>query len=289
MNRETAVFSSTGSTGQALHAAAREARCAVICGVPGMGKSLLLREQARIATDLGRPVHRLQWDIARQPFERGDILARYPEIEGSTHPVIRRAAGIWVRRAVAQWWSTHEDGADLLLIEAPLVGARFIELARQGSDAAEACLASPTTRFLVPVPSREVRAAIQAARVSDTAAPQHERDTASAIPVLVDVLWQEVVAAARALELAEGDHRPDNQHEYSPALYAALFHQVLRHRHNAVVPVTEIVAAPGSPHAHTQASHELAPQDSEVSALIAAAEAEGVTEVLRASEAWHLL
>lgn len=290
MTRDTAVFSARGDTATALQATAQHARCVVICGVPGMGKSLLLREQARIATDLGRTVHRLQWDIARQSFERSDILARYPEIEGSTHPVIRRAAGLWVRRAVAHWWSTHQGAAHLLLIEAPLVGARFMELARQESDAAEACLASPATTFLVPVPSREVRVAIQAARVSDSAAPVHERDAASAIPVLVDVLWQEVVTAAQALTIAcEPEKHPDGTQRYSPELYAALFHQILRHRHVAQVPVTQIVTAPGSPHAHAHASPELAPEDSEVSALIAAAEAEGVTEVLHASENWYLL
>jgi hypothetical protein len=29
-----------------------------------------------MAAGLGRTVHRLQWDIARQPFDRADILAR---------------------------------------------------------------------------------------------------------------------------------------------------------------------------------------------------------------------
>jgi hypothetical protein len=193
-----------------------------------------------------------------------------------------------VRRAIARWWSTHEDAEDtghLLLIEAPLVGARFIELARQESDAAEACLASPETCFLVPVPSREVRAAIQAARVSDTAAPRHERDTASAIPVLVDALWQEVLTAARALALPEAGSSQD----YSPELYTAIFRQILRHRHVQEVPVTEVITAPGSPHEHPGASHELAPADTEVSAFIAAAEAEGAAEVIRASEDWYRL
>lgn len=286
MSRDTpSVFRAGGSVDQALRATARDARCAVICGVPGMGKSLLLREQARIAAELGRSVHRLQWDIARQPFERADILARYPEIEGSTHPVIRRAAGLWVRRAVAQWWSTHEGAghSDLLLIEAPLVGARFIELARQESDTAEACLASPATAFLIPVPSGEVRAAIQAARVSDTTAAEPERDTASAIPVLVDALWQEVLTAARALALPEADRSQD----YSPALYGALCRQVLRHRHVQEVPVTEVIATPGSPHSHAQPTQALAPAGSEVSALIAAAEAGGVEQLVRASAAWY--
>jgi hypothetical protein len=288
MSPETAAFSPGGSAGQALEAAARQARCAVICGVPGMGKSLLLRELGRIAAELGRTVHRLQWDVARQSFEWADILARYPEIEGSTHPVIRRAAGLWVRYAVSRWWENHPQEQHLLLIEAPLVGGRFIELARQEQDTAETPLASPATSFLVPVPSTEVRAAIQAARVSDTAAPRHARDAASAIPVLVDVLWEEVAGAARALGLPEAAAGPEPS-AYSPDLYGALFRQVLRHRHIVEVPVTEIVPEPGSPHEHARQSQELAPEDAEVSSLIGEAEAEGVAQVVSACEAWYRL
>jgi hypothetical protein len=250
-----------------------------------MGKSLLLRELARIATAHSRTVHRLQWDIARAPFDRADILARYPEVEGSTHPVIRRAAGLWVRRAVARWWDTHTGSEPLLLIEAPLVGGRFIELARPENDDAEACLASSATCFLVPVPSREVRAAIEAARVRDTAAPGHARDTASAIPILVDALWQEVVVAAVALSLPGAIA----SREYSPDLYATLHRQVLRHRHVQEVPVTEVIASPGSPHAHSGASLELAPAPAEVSTLIEEAEAEGIAAVAGASERWYRL
>jgi hypothetical protein len=285
MTIDSSVFSPGSATYHALSATAVQARCAVICGVPGMGKSLLLRDQGLIAHGLGRTIHRLQWDVARQPFERADILARYPEVQGSTHPVIRRAAGLWVRRAVARWFEGHEGGEHLLLIEAPLVGARFIELAQVRSDAAETHLASETTRFLVPIPSREVRAAVEAARKSESAAPRHARDAASAIPVMVDALWQEVVETARALALPEAGE----DQAYSPALYAALYRHVLRHRHVLEVPVTEVLAAPGSPHSHPLASAELAPQPSEVSALIDEADAAGATEVVRASERWYRL
>jgi hypothetical protein len=285
MTSDTSVFSPGSTTYQALRATAAQARCAVICGVPGMGKSLLLRDQALIAHGQGRAIHRLQWDVARQPFERADILARYPEVHGSTHPVIRRAAGLWVRRAVARWFETHEGGEHLLLIEAPLVGARFIELAQVWNDDAETHLAGATTRFLVPVPSREVRAAVEAARRAESAAPRHALDTASAIPVVVDALWQEVVDAARALALPEAGE----DQAYSPALYEALYRHVLRHRHVLEVPVTEVLAAPGSPHSHALASAELAPPASEVSALIDEAEAAGVMEVVRASERWYAL
>jgi hypothetical protein len=284
MTTSDTLFPPSSCAHRTLHEVAHAARCAVICGVPGMGKSLLLREQALLARAQGRTVHRLQWDVARQPFERPSILARYAEIEGSTHPVIRRAAGLWVRRAVARWFEGHPDAGHLLLIEAPLVGARFIELARLENDAAETLLAGERTSFLVPVPSREVRAAIEAARGTEMAAPRHARDAANAIPVVVDALWQEVVAAARALALPGTESC-----EYSPGLYAALYGHVLRHRHVREVPVTEVITSAGSPHEHSGPSAELAPRADEVSALIEEAEAAGVEAVVRASEAWYRL
>ena len=250
-----------------------------------MGKSLLLREQAILAHEHRRTVHRLQWDIARQPFERADILARYPEIEGSTHPVIRRAAGIWVRQAVASWFRTHEDPGHLLLVEAPLVGARFIELARVQADPAESYLAADTTSFLVPVPSREVRAVIEAARVRQSTTPEHAQDAANAIPVVLQALWRAVVQAAHDLGLTAA---PEGS-EYSPELYAALYCHVLRHRHVSAVPISEVVSLAGSPHFLEQPTSELRPASSEITSLIEEAAGVGVDEVLRASEVWYQL
>lgn len=273
------VFPPESGAHRALHEAAAQARCVVICGVPGMGKSLLLREQALIAEQHGRTVHRLQWDVARQPFERAEILARYPEIEGSTHPVIRRAAGLWVRRAVASWFDTHRE-AHLLLIEAPLVGGRFIELARVQEDAAEALLAARTTRFLVPVPAPHVRAAIEAARAQEMAQPRHARDAASALPVVVDALWQAVLDAARELKLSAGSSG------YAPELYAAVYAQVLRHRHVTPVAIDEVVSVASSPHA-LEHPRELTPSDP--ASLIEEAESAGIDAIARCCEAWYRL
>lgn len=271
---------------QTLRAQGEQARCVVICGIPGTGKSLLLREQAILALAQGRTVHRLQWDVARQPFERPEILSQYPQIEGSTHPVIRRAAGLWVRRAVAGWFEQHPDADHLLLIEAPLVGGRFIEVAQVHPDAAEPHLAARTSAFLVPVPSREVRAAIEAARRQEIADPRHARDAANAIPVLVDRLWQAVVAAARDLGLPACA-----EEAYSPALYAALYGHVLRHRHLEPVPIDQVVRVSGSPHALETPTRELKPDDAEVPALMEAATAASpaaLQDLLLACETrWH--
>jgi hypothetical protein len=286
MTRAICLFPPESPACRALQAAAERARCVVICGIPGTGKSLLLREQAILADAQGRTVHRLQWDVARQPFDRPDILKRYPEIDGSTHPVIRQAAGLWVRGAIAGWFQQQSDPGQLLLIEAPLVGARFIELAQVMQDDAEPHLAASTTVYLVPVPSREVRAAIEAARVREIAQPRHARDAANAIPALVDRLWLAVVGAARDLKLpgaAAGD-------EYSPELYADLYRHVLRHRHVSAVPIDEIVPSSGSPHELERPTPEVAPHDAEVTSLMQEAAPGSPAEehaILHACNAWY--
>ena len=70
-------------------AAAALERMVFFSGLPGVGKSLFIRELARVAHALGRNVHLLQWDVVRPAFESRAILARYPERDGATHPVLR--------------------------------------------------------------------------------------------------------------------------------------------------------------------------------------------------------
>ncbi len=261
----------------------RESRIVATCGIPGAGKSLMMREQVLIARTLGRRVHRLQWDVARQAFEQPAILARYPEIGGSTHPVIRRAAGLWLRDAIFRWCDENVRDEHLLLIEAPLVGGRFIELAQVEADAVEPILALPTTRFLVPQPSREVRAAIEAARAAEIEKPRHARDAANAVPALVDELWNAVLAAADALAIPRDRHVPG----YSPELYFALYQRLLHHRHVLAVPVTEVFPDRGSPHSLKGDEADLAPSADIAVKLIHAVEAMGVERAIRSAERWY--
>lgn len=260
----------------------RKSRIVATCGIPGAGKSLLMREQVLLARALGRRVHRLQWDVARQAFEQPAILARYPEIGGSTHPVIRRAAGLWLRDAIFKWCEANGGDEHVLLIEAPLVGGRFIELARVEPDALEPILTLSTTRFLVPQPSREVRAAIEAARAAEIERPRHARDAANAVPTLVDELWKAVLQAADSLAIPF-DKRADG---YSPELYFALYQRLLHHRRVAAVPVTEIFPDRGSPHSLSGDVSDLAPTADSAVDLIRAVEAAGVERAMHSAERW---
>src|SRR6185295_13668768 len=130
-----------------LDALAREARLVFFAGLPGTGKSLLIHQLAHLAHARGRRIHLLQWDVARPVFEASEAGRRYPQDHGVTHGVIRLAVGRWL-----------------------------IELARPIPDDAEALLTSPETTFVIPVPSRELRAHLEEQRARRTSAPLHPRE-----------------------------------------------------------------------------------------------------------------
>lgn len=266
-----------------LEQAAADARIVVFCGIPGVGKSLLLREQHALALQRGRRVSRLQWDISRQAFEIPAILSRYPEEDGSTHVVIRRAAGLWVRAAIEHWHRIHPSLNDLLLVEAPLVGGRFSELARAAADAAEPLLNAAHTRFFVPTPTSQVRLAIEAARRAETQNHRHARDRANASPQLVDALWREVAATAARMRLGSEDAAAT----YSPELYFSLYQTVLRHRRVSRLAIDRVVADQGSPHDLHAATEELAPSAEEVQQAISVTATQDLAALAEQTARWY--
>lgn len=197
-------------------------------GLPGTGKSLLIHQLAHLARAAGRTVHLLQWDTARPCFEACEAGARHPVVDGVTRPAIRRAVGLWVRRAVLDWARGHPGDEHLLLGETPLVGGRFIELARPEDDATEPLLAGTATRFVVPVPSREVRRFLEEERARRAARPLHDREREDAPPAVLHALWRELAGVAAALSLAPPP--PGTDAPYDPAVYQRVYERLLRHR-----------------------------------------------------------
>ena len=257
-----------------LRELARAHRMLFIAGLPGVGKSLLLRELAEAAHGYGRAIHLLQWDVARRPFDVPALLARYPEVDGITHAVLRKAAGLWARDAVAAWASKHADDGALLAGETPLIGHRFVELARPAADAAEAALRSSSTHFLVPVPTVEVRRAIEAARAATTASPRHERERADAVPDVLRVLWGQLLDAAAQLAAERGGVSPVDV-GYDPDTYLAVYTEALRQRNWEPLPV-QVALPPQSRSVYAVDAPivDLAPTDAEAEAYVARVERE---------------
>ena len=208
-------------------------------GLPGVGKSLLLQQLTLVAIDAGRPVHLLQWDTARQPFETPE----YPLEQGATHPLVIKAVGSWLRTALVEWEAAHRQSNTMLIGELPLIGGRLMEIARPAGDEAEKLLTDRRTQFVLPLPSRAVRAIIEARRESTIANPQHENESQDASPDLLRALWGDLHRVALQLGLTDA---AEEEPPYSPQVYAAVYRHLLRHRHVISLPLNEPLQPAGS-------------------------------------------
>jgi hypothetical protein len=260
---------------------AEGARLVFLAGLPGTGKSLIAHQIVHLARAAGRTVHLLQWDVARPVFEAIPAGQRYPQDDGVTHPLIRKAAGLWARRAVAAW-DRREPAGHLLVGETPLVGNRFIELARPADDEAERALGAPTCCFAVPVPSREIRALIEAERERRAVAPVHPREREDAPPHVLRALWHELAAAALADVDPGGtappspppSGRPDARPPWDPDVYARVYRRLLRHRRVVLVAMgTRLPTARLSVYDFAAPPPDLVPEPGEATVIIREAEA----------------
>ena len=242
-------------------------RLVFFAGLPGTGKSLLVHQLAHLAAGAGRSVHLLQWDVARPMFEASPAGRRYPLTDGVTHPVIRKAAGLWVRQALAGWDARCSGPEHMLIGETPFVGSRFIELARRAEDRAEALLTSTSCRFVLPVPSREVRRFIEAERERRSASPRHSREREDAPPPVLRDSWRELAAVSARLGIGgSGD-------DYDPVVYQRVYETILRHRSLEIVALDAILPTGAlSVYDFAVAPPNLAPTEDEAAAFITSAE-----------------
>jgi hypothetical protein len=271
-----------------LAALARDARMVFFAGLPGTGKSLLIRELAHLAHARGRRIHLLQWDVARPVFEASEAGRPYPQANGITHGLIRLAAGRWARAAVARWHAAQAGPEPLLIGETPFIGHRFIELARPERDAAEPVLAAPFTRFAIPVPSRALRRHLEAERERRTREPVHPREREDAPPHVLGALWKDVAAAAVALGLV--DHALSAGSAYDPAVYQGVYERLLGHRHPVVLAVdTRFPVAGVSAYDVRVPAPDVLPAPDEVARFIREVEARhaGPADIQREIDAWH--
>jgi hypothetical protein len=266
-----------------LHEAARSRRCIFFAGLPGVGKSLLLQQQVLLAHAAGRVVHLLQWDVARGAFETPALLARYPEVDGVTHAAIRRGVGLWVREAVRQWHEGHRGAEHLLIGETPLVGNRLVELAQVHADALEPLLADrERTLFFIPVPTSDVRQAIERSREHELASPRHERETANASLGVLASLWRELERAAASVGAPSG-----GPGEYDPDLYLEVYRRLLRHRQSRALPIERVLPVSTSPHELDLIESELRADEDDVARIATAIASYPSAELERDVAGWY--
>jgi hypothetical protein len=243
-------------------------RLAFFAGLPGTGKSLLIHQTAHLAHAAGREIHLLQWDVVRPLFEASPAGARHPIRDGVTDNVIRKAVGVWARDALGRWHRRHPEPRHLLIGETPLVGNRLIELARRADDDAEALLTATSCRFLIPVPSREVRRFLEAERDRRINHPTHDREREDAPPHVLRALWGQLVDAGRALGVGPAGG-PCAAPPYDPGLYERVYRLALQHRHAETLTVDTLLPNQGlSVYAFAIPTHDIVPGRDETDRFI---------------------
>jgi hypothetical protein len=240
-------------------------RLVFMAGLPGTGKSLLIQQLAVMAQQAGRVVHLLQWDVTRGAFETAVTLQKYPEIDGSTHPAIRKAVGLWARDAVCRWADDHTD-THLLIGEVPLIGNRLIELTQPLADPAEAVLSDLDCLFVIPTPSKAVRQVIEEARAHTIANPRHEKESKDAQPNVLQQLWQQVAQIGIELGIVNG--KLGKNMSYDPKVYTAVYQHLLQHRHHQTLPINTVLTPNSSAYALQINGTELAATPSEVADIM---------------------
>lgn len=255
-------------------------------GLPGVGKSLLIQQLALIAHAAGRRVHILQYNDARQPFETADMLARYPEIEGVTDPMIRKGVGLWARQAIVDWTAAYADPEHILIGELPLIGNRLIELVEIHDDPAEPLLAGPQSQFVIPIPSWEVREVIEETRARTIADPRNELEKLDAPPNVLQALWQEVNLLARQAGLTKA--RPDSP--YNPYIYGGVYELLLRNRPTLPLMIDEVLRPQRSVYELEINIERLRPSEAAAAAIIQKVEAQYLpAELENRVENWHTM
>jgi len=229
----------------------------------------------------------LQWDMARACFETGNVLTKYPEFKGVTHPVIRKAVGHWARGAVQQWNKTFSAPEHVLIGEVPIVGNRFVELVQNRSDQFESLLSDEKTLFFVPVPSREVREKIETKRQLSIANPTHVHEIRDAPINVLHEAWHQARNAAIHLGLV-ADTKAAIETDYDHMTYRRLYEHLLKHRNCRILHADTLYPAVGSVYDLDVPINELTATPAEVSSIFAELEnSYSQTSIRQSVESWY--
>jgi hypothetical protein len=139
-----------------------------------------------------------------------------------------------------------------------------VELARPIDDRAERLLAAPSSRFVITVPSRDVRRFLESERERRAVDPRHPREREDAPPGVLRDLWRELSEVAARLGIGEPGR------EYDPDVYRRVYETVLRHRNVDVVRLDVILPTQDlSVYDFAIAAPDLVPTGAEAEAAVA--------------------
>ncbi len=216
---------------------ASSADIVVFSGLPGTGKSLYINEFYHISKALSRKLTVIQWDIARKAFETEKIMKLYPMKDSMVHDAVKLMAGVFLLEQIKKWYKEKDD-TDLLLIEAPLVGGRFIELVELHADPnIELILSNHKTQIVMPIPSVKVREIIEAERAKQV--NEDAKVWIGAKPSVMKILWKHVCEIAQ--EFGKDLELDIN---YDPQIVEYVFKKVTKHRNFLPLYIDELFDVP---------------------------------------------
>ena len=217
-----------------------DSKIVIFSGLPGVGKSLYINAFKAIAQNKAKDLDIIQWDVARKAFETDYISSYYPMGDGTVHNGLKLIAGLWLMDVVREWIDFNRSSDNILLIEAPLVGNRFIELMqKQLDDNLENFLSSELCQVVVPIPSTKVRAAIEAERERQVS--EDAKVWSGAKPSVMLMLWKDTCIIAN-----EFGKKIDvsGQPPYDPEIYLYVYSKILKHRNFVPLHIDEIFEVP---------------------------------------------
>ncbi|MDA8693542.1 hypothetical protein N9L92_05705 [Saprospiraceae bacterium] len=217
-----------------------DAKIVIFSGLPGVGKSLYINAFKAIAEDADKEIDMIQWDVARKAFETDYISSHCPMGDGTVHNGLKLIAGLWLMDVVKEWINFNKNSKSILLIEAPLVGNRFIELMHeQLDDDLESYLSSELCQVVVPIPSKKVRSAIEAERQRQVS--EDAKVWSGAKPSVMLMLWKDtcVIANEFGKEIYVSAQPP-----YDPEIYNYVYSKILKHRNFVPLHIDEIFEVP---------------------------------------------
>lgn len=217
-----------------------KARIIIFSGLPGVGKSLYINAFKSIAEKDGKDIDMIQWDVARKAFETSYIMKHYPMGAGTVHNGLKLIAGNWLMHTIKEWIRFHKNTNNILLIEAPLVGNRFVEvMQKQADEELETFLSSDACRVIVPIPSKEVRAKIETERARQV--KEEAKVWSGAKPSVMLMLWKMTCEIANTF----GKNIDVTvQPPYEPETYEFVYGRILKHRHFIPLHVDEVFETP---------------------------------------------
>lgn len=217
-----------------------KAKIIIFSGLPGVGKSLYINAFKNLAEAEGKEIDMLQWDVARKAFETSYIMEQYPMGEGTVHNGLKLIAGEWLMHTIKEWITFHKTSENILLIEAPLVGNRFVEIMqKQIDESLESYLSSEKCRVIVPIPSKIVRQKIEEERARQVS--EEAKVWSGAKPSVMLMLWKLTCEIANTfgknIDVSE-------QPAYDPSIYEFVYGKILKHRRFIPLHIDEVFEVP---------------------------------------------